>query len=267
MIVLLTLSVLALGTAQAGTSPPALEPRIAAALTEDVVEIRSDFAGTELVVFGAISGAHANDDVVVVVRGPHRDIRVMEKRRVAGIWVNAAPVRFEDVPGYYAVASARPLDEFASFASLRRHAIGVDHLRLIAPDTQRTQTLFGVSGVTVSELGDQIVDYREAIVRNRVRGSLFYERPDGLERLEGGLYIARLDLPSETPTGLYEVDVYLFRDGTPIATRRTALSVVKAGLERVIFDFAHAQPLAYGILAVILALLAGWIAAALGRPR
>lgn len=267
MTALALLSALALSVAQAGSIQPAPEPRIAAALTEDVVEIRSDFAGTELVIFGAVSGAEPSDDVVVVVRGPARDIRVMEKQRVAGIWVNASPVRFEDVPGYYAVASERPLSEVANFASLRRNAIGVDHLRLSAPDTQRTQTLFGVSGVTISQLGDQIVDYRNAIVRNRTRDQLYDEREDGLERLEGGLYISRLELPSGTPTGTYQVDVYLFRDGGPIATRRTELRVVKAGLERVIFDFAHAQPLAYGILAVILALLAGWLAAALGRQR
>lgn len=247
-----------------GTPPPA---RIAAALTEDVVEIRSDFAGADLVVFGAAEGLQDSDAIVVAVRGPQRDLRVMKKRRVLGIWVNAAPVRFEGAPTFFAVASTAPLEEIASFGALRRNQLGADHVRLSAPETERTETLLGVTGVTVSELGPEIVDYREAVVRARSRQGLFAEDPGGVERLEGGLFIARLALPSGAPTGEYDVDVYLFRDGAPIASRRTRLTVAKAGIERAVFDLAHGQPLAYGLLAVIMAALAGWAAAAVGGRR
>lgn len=245
----------------------AVTPRIAAALTEDVVEIRSDFAGAELVVFGAAEGLEDSDHIVVAVRGPARDLRVMRKRRVLGVWVNAAPIRFESVPAYYAVASTAALAELASFGALRRNQLGAAHVRLSAPETERTETLLGVTGVTVSELGPEIVDYRDAVVRARTRQGLFAEDASGVERLEGGLFIARLALPSGAPTGEYDVDVYLFRDGAPIASRRTGLTVAKAGVERAVFDLAHGQPLAYGILAVIMAALAGWAAAAIGGRR
>jgi uncharacterized protein (TIGR02186 family) len=241
--------------------------RIAAALTEDVVEIRSDFDGAELVIFGAAEGLEASDAIVVAVRGPQRDLRVMKKRRVLGIWVNAAPIRFEGAPTYFAVASSAPLQDIASFGALRRNQLGADHVRLSAPDLERTETLLGVTGVTVSELGPEIVDYREAVVRARSRQGLFLENPNGVERLEGGLFIARLALPSGAPTGDYDVDVYLFRDGGPIASRRTQLTVAKAGIERAVFDLAHGHPLAYGLLAVIMAALAGWAAAAVGGRR
>lgn len=243
------------------------EARIAAALTEDVVEIRSDFAGAELVVFGAVEGLEADDDIVVAVRGPERDLRVMKKRRVVGVWVNAAPVRFEAVPSYYAVAATNALADLASFTALRRNRIGADHIRLSAPETERTETLLGVTGVTVSNLGGEIVDYREAVVRARSRQGLFWEDAAGVESLEGGLFIARLALPSGAPTGRYDVDVYLFRDGAPIATRRTQLTVATAGVERAVFQLAHRHPLAYGVLAVIMAALAGWAAAAVGGRR
>lgn len=269
---LLTAAVCAwIGSAAPALAEPARDDapaaRIAAALTEDVVEIRSDFAGADLVVFGAAEGLEPDDHIIVAVRGPQRDLRVMKKRRVAGIWVNAAPILFEDVPAYYAVASTGPLDEIGAFGALRRNRIGADHVRLSAPETERTETLLGVTGVTVSELGPEIVDYRNAVVRARARDGLFGENPDGVERLEGGLFIARLSLPSGAPTGAYDVDVYLFRDGAPVATRRTGLTVVKAGIERAVFDLAHGQPLAYGFLAVIMAALAGWAAAAVGGRR
>lgn len=262
---ILAVTAAALAAANAHAAAPAA--RIAAALTEDVVEIRSDFAGAELVVFGAAEGLEDTDEIIVAVRGPQRDLRVMKKRRVLGIWVNAAPVRFEAVPAYYAVASTGPLQDIASFGSLRRNRLGADHVRLSAPETERTETLLGVTGVTVSELGPEIVDYRDAVVRARTRQGLFAEDPVGVERLEGGLFIARLALPSGAPTGDYDVDVYLFRDGAPVAARRTNLTVVKAGVERAVFELAHGQPLAYGLLAVIMAALAGWAAAAVGGRR
>jgi uncharacterized protein (TIGR02186 family) len=253
-------------TAPALAAPPA-PARIAAALTEDVVEIRSDFAGAPLTVFGAAEGFQDGDDIVVAVRGPARDLRVMKKQRVLGIWVNAAPVRFEDVASYYAVASTRPLSEFASFAALRRNGIGMAHLPLSAPDQERTETLLGVPGVRVTELGAEIVDYREAVVRNKMRQALYVEADSGVEMLEGGLFIARLFLPSETPVGEYTIEVYLFRDGAPIATRETGLQVAKAGLERALYDLAHDRPVLYGLLALILAGLAGWLAAVFTRSR
>ncbi|MEQ8404196.1 MAG: TIGR02186 family protein [Oceanicaulis sp.] len=246
-------------------APP--QARISAALTQDVVEIRSNFAGAELTLFGAAVGLREGDDIVMVVRGPQRDLRVMRKERVAGIWVNAAPVRFEAVPSFYAVASTRPLDEFATFSALRRNSLGMEHLRLSAPETERTETRFGITDVRVSDLGGDIVDYRAAVVRNKARQDLYAEAAGGVEIIENGLFAARLYLPPVTPTGVYDAEVYLFRGGEPIARWSDTLEVAKAGAERAIYDLAHDHPLVYGVLAVIMAALAGWIAAVFGRRQ
>lgn len=253
-----------------GLSGPSLAqepPGIAAALTQDVVEIRSNFDGAELTLFGAATGLEQADDLVVVLRGPETDVRVMKKQRVAGIWVNTAPVRFEGVESLYAVASTRPLSEFATFSALRRNEIGQAHVQWPTPDIERTETLFGVSGVRMTDLGTEIVDYRDAIARNMARDGLYSETPGGIEILEGGLFAARIQLPAATPTGTYSADVYLFRDGQPVAERTTELDVVKAGIERTIYQLAHDNPLIYGVLAVIMAVLAGWTASALNRDN
>lgn len=240
---------------------------VVAALTQDVVEIRSNFTGADFLVYGAVTGLTEGDDIVVVVRGPQEDLRVMRKIRTLGIWVNRAPVRFEDIYGYYAVASTRSLSQFATFSALRREAIGMEHLRLSAPETQREETRFGVGGVVVSELGAEVVDYRRAIVRNRARDGLYVESPGGVEIIDGGLFRAAVRLPPVTPVGEYALDIYLFRDGVPIASRRTTLEVRKAGMEQVIYDFAQRHSALYGLLAVALALISGWGAAEIFRRR
>ncbi|HAQ35824.1 MAG: hypothetical protein CMF74_09590 [Maricaulis sp.] len=245
---------------------PAQGPAIVAALTQERVDIRSDFAGTQLILFGAAQGLRETDDIVIVVRGPRENLRVMRQGRVLGIWVNLAPVRFESVPSYYTVASTRPLSEVGAFSSLRREGIGLDHLRLDAPDTEHREIRFGVE-VTVSDIGAEIAEYRAAIARNRRRDELFAETDQGVELLDGGLFRAKVSLPPRTPVGDYTVDVYLFRNGRAVADRTITLEVRKAGLERIIFEFAHAYSWLYGLVCAALAVLFGWAAAAVFNRR
>src|SRR5512142_1412945 len=80
-------------------------------LSQDTVEITSNYTGTDIVVFGAIehledTGAH---DVIVIVRGPDSNVIVRKKDRVAGIWINRDQAKLQDMPTYYYLASSRPL--------------------------------------------------------------------------------------------------------------------------------------------------------------
>src|SRR5690242_13029400 len=83
-------------------------------LSQDQIQITSNYAGSDIVVFGDIESAESapvpgGRDVVVVVRGPDADFVVRRKARVAGIWLNRDKIALYGMPGYYYVASARPL--------------------------------------------------------------------------------------------------------------------------------------------------------------
>ena len=223
--------------------PTEQAPNIVGAWTEDIVEIRSDFAGADLIVFGVAQGLRVSDDIVVAVRGPGAELRVMRKQRVFGVWVNRAPVRFNDIPGYYAVASTRPLSDFADPGALARQGIGLANIAAAS----------GEAGMTA--------EYINAISRARAREALYAESPAGVRVLDAGLFQAAVNLPPETPVGDYVAEVYLFRGGRPVASRTTTLRVEKAGLERAVYAFAHEYPAFYGLWAVAIAAFAGWLAA------
>ncbi len=74
-------------------------------LSSHLVAITTGFTGTNVLLFGATDGP---GDIVVVVRGPQKDIDVRRKERFGPIWVNATTVAMKDVPSYYRVASTRP---------------------------------------------------------------------------------------------------------------------------------------------------------------
>src|SRR5437660_3375508 len=64
---------------------------LVADLTSHLIAITTGFSGASVVLFGAIDG---RGDVVVVVRGPDREMTVRRKSRIAGIWVNTRAVTF-----------------------------------------------------------------------------------------------------------------------------------------------------------------------------
>lgn len=63
------------------------------------------------------------------------------------------------------------------------------------------------------------------------------------------------------PTGSYSVEVYLIRDGNVVSAEITPLVISKIGLGAELFDFAHHYSPLYGLSAIIVAIVTGWLAA------
>ena len=84
-------------------------------ISQDTIQITSNYTGTDIVVFGAIERAQgtAGRGIVVVVRGPDEPMTVRRRDRVAGVWVNRDAARFEGLPAYYYLASTEPVARIA----------------------------------------------------------------------------------------------------------------------------------------------------------
>jgi uncharacterized protein (TIGR02186 family) len=86
---------------------------------------------------------------------------------------------------------------------------------------------------------------------------LFQEDDDGVRFVGRSLFRADVDLPVNVPIGRYTTDIYLFRDGAVISRNQSTLEVNKVGVERVAHLLAYTHPFLYGLLAVLIAMLAG----------
>lgn len=254
--------------APAETVATLAEPRVAASLTDAQVRVDAGFTGASVVLFGAVFNPNdAPADVVVVIRGPDAPLRLVRKQQVAGVWLNSRPVLFEGAPAFYMTASTRPLSDIADFGQLRRLAIGVDHLRIDAPEESRTVTRYGVRDVVVSRLGEDYLDWRRAVVRLKEDAALYATDPEGVRFVDRGLFRADIPLPATAPTGQYNAQVWLFQDGEAVSAANLTLRVEKVGLERDVFTFATRQPWLYGIVCVLLAAATGWAASRLFNRR
>ncbi len=219
-------------------------------LSNPVVAITAGFTGTDLLLFGATS---KDGDVAVVVRGPQENHTVRQKSRIAGVWVNRDEVTFTDIPSYYAVSSNRPIEDFVPPEDASIHQIGTEHLTF-KPLVTRQQV-------------ENVEPFREALLRIKERQGLYGKLSSNLSFLGHGLFRTDIHFPANVSVGTYGVDVYLFDNGELVDTQTTLLNVRKFGAEASIFDFAHRYSLAYGVLAVIIAAMAGWAANAAFNRR
>ncbi|MFN3230022.1 MAG: TIGR02186 family protein [Asticcacaulis sp.] len=243
-----------------------LQPMVSADLTESEIQVRSNFNGARVVLYGAVfSPDDTPPDVVVVVRGPESQLRLIRKIQVAGLWLNSRPVVFEGAPGYYTVASTRPLKDITDFSTRRRLRLGLDHLPMEAPAEKRIETRFGVRDVVVSRLGPDYLHWRRAVIRIKSRMNLYVENSQGVRMVDRGLFRAELSLPSQAPIGNYQVEVLLINKGQVVSRSTRSIRVQKVGLERAIYDFAHRFGWAYGILCVGVALMVGYGASVVMR--
>ncbi|MBL4802291.1 MAG: TIGR02186 family protein [Emcibacter sp.] len=237
--------------------------RMVTDLSRHTIEIRSQFSGTELLIFGAIEreilqgdGGHGvsiegmDYDIIVVVQSARHDMIVRRKELVGPIWVNKDFYTLKNVQGYYAVASTRPLRKILSEDNLRILQAGIEYLDIdfIEP---------------ISELEDAA--YRAGFIRNMKAKKLYNQREGTISILDDILFRAILEFPANMPVGQYQVDVHLIRDGEILLSEESPLEVGKAGIERIIFMFAHEYPSYYGIMAVIVALFAGWLGGFISR--
>jgi uncharacterized protein (TIGR02186 family) len=216
-------------------------------LSEHQIQITTGFVGTDVLLFGTVD---LGSNVVVVVRGPEEQTTVWRKGRFAGIWVNDRRVIFERVPSFYAVRSSAPLDEIAGRTTRMRHGMGAEFLRLRAEAEEAEETS-----------AEMLETFRKALIRNKEREGLFATGGDNITFLGGQLFRTRLHFPANVPTGFYDVEVFMLQDGRVVHAQTTPLIVRKAGLGADVFFFAHNYSAIYGLIAVLLAVAAGVIAA------
>jgi uncharacterized protein (TIGR02186 family) len=245
----------------AGAMPARADPArlLISDISDHRIEIGSGFAGTDILVFGAIApeartadGAAPNQ-VAIVLRGENRTRTVRRKARVGGIWVNRHARTFTQVPSVYLLATTEPLDMMADTALFRREEIGLANLPLP----------FVMSGDDASD----VPTFRAALVRQRMEAGLYRESEGSVSLIDGALFRGSLQVPATIVPGRYRVEVYLLRGGAIVARNALTLKVDRAGVERRVSRMAERRPVLYGLIAVLMSLSAGWFGTIILRGR
>lgn len=233
-------------------SGPVAAESLVSTLSDDAIQITSNFTGERIVVFGAIRGIPPGADdynVAVVVQGPEQDLVVRRKERLLGIWANRSSREFESVPSYYVMHLSENFSRSVRPEQLSEYRLGLQSL----------------SFVKSAETEAAARDFAQAVIDLKTRRGLYVQREGAVEFLDPGVFRTTFFLPSEIPTGEYRVSVYLFRGSSFLAGSTENLNIAKSGFSDRIARFADEQALVYGVLCVALAMGTGWFAGVIFR--
>jgi uncharacterized protein (TIGR02186 family) len=243
-------------------TPPVPQEKVEADISTRTLEVTTGFTGHEIVVFGAIDNSQAPKeqtgyyDVVIVVEGTPFPVVVRRKSDVAGVWINTSSVTFSSVPSYYAIASTRPIEEIAGPAVLERHAIGLQHIKMTPSGSKR------------SNFKDyELTAFRAALIRLKKKDNLYVLEPNGVTFAGRSLFRSTIALPANVPVGPLVARTYLFRNGEVVSAHIARVTLHRAGIERVVHNFAFVHPMSYGLIAVMLAVGSGLLASAYFRRQ
>jgi len=225
-------------------------PRLVPDVSQRKIEIIYSFTGAELLLFGAIlypGGRAPSDDaqIAVVVKGPQQPVLVREKRKIAGMWINANSADFRSVPSFYALASSKPIDRIVDPRTAVIYELGIDNMQL-----------------SPSSGGDPAEDRRfeDGLIELKRRGGYYSETAHGVEISEGVLYRARIAIPARVPVGRYTAETFLIENGRVIAAATRDIDIDKSGMEAFVARAAEHHSFLYGMFAVAMSLLTGWAA-------
>jgi uncharacterized protein (TIGR02186 family) len=240
----------------AATRPAEAQETVVTGTSVDNIAITATFDGSEVFVFGAVRRDAPPDpeagplDIIITLKGPPRPIMVRRKERVLGIWTNTEAVRVAQAPSFYAAASTRPIRDILTETERLRWGIGMD---------QAVRRVGGHPTITDTS------PFAEAVIRIKGAEGLYVQLEQGVRLNEETLFQTNFVLPANLVEGEYLAEFFLVRDRTVIHTGTTLITVQKTGIERWIYNLSREQPLAYGALAITLALAAGWLANAAFR--
>ena len=250
--VLLAAAWLLASPAAAQQPSPGVNPEtIQIGLSTDRVAITADFSGADLTIFGSLENAdplinrQGRYDVIVVLEGPARPVVVRRKDRFLGMWINMESETFVNVPVSYSVATTRMPQDITDPNNYRQLALGADniHIQPLDPDGNPFK----------------IEEFRQALRERKEASGLFSVRVGGVEFLSQSLFRASLTLAPNVPVGTHKARAFLFRNGLFIKENSAQLAIVKSGFEQSVARASVEYNLPYGIFAVALAMLTGWL--------
>ncbi|RVD63553.1 MULTISPECIES: TIGR02186 family protein [Mesorhizobium] len=220
-------------------------------LSTDNVSITAGFSGADLTIFGSLENPdplvarQGRYDVIVVLEGPPKPVVVRRKDRVLGVWVNLDSETFENVPVSYSVATTRPLQDITEPNSYKQLSLGASNLYMQPADA-------GDSPATIEE-------FTAALRERKSATGLYSENVGGVQFLSQNLFRATVRLAPNVPVGTHKARAFLFKSGLFIKESSAQLEIRKSGFEQSIFRVAHNYSFLYGVFAISLAMLTGWL--------
>ena len=217
-------------------------------LSEKQIEIETDFNGKEIIIFGTLQ---VNEDTIIIIQGPKKDTQMMKKERILGFWFNTKKIIYKDIPSVFFLSPSRPVKDILNQDTIIKEKLYFDEI-LTNALTQRN--FIGQNN---------FLKWNENLIKIKKNEKLFKEYQ--LKNIENKLFQTRVFFPSNTMPGIYKVTIFQIKNKIIMSKKNKSINIKKSGIGEKVFEFAHNEPAAYGLLSILFAIISGLIAATLFR--
>ena len=84
-------------------------------LSQDNIEIKTDFNGKEIVIFGLLKDDH---ETLLTIKGSPLKMKIQKKNRYLGVWINNKQITYSKVPTLFFSSSSSNIDDILPSSTL-----------------------------------------------------------------------------------------------------------------------------------------------------
>ena len=217
-------------------------------ISENNIKIETNFIGKEVIIFGILND---NQETIMTIKGPEKNALIQKKERILGFWFNTKKITYNQIPSIFFIASSNEIEDILPTSTIIKEELSFDYLL----ENKTSQRNF-ISDISLDT-------WKSNFVRIKKNKNLFKEYE--IENIDNKLFQTRIFFPAKSIPGEYKVNVYQIKDNLILNKKEKVITLKKSGIGNQIYNFAHKNAAAYGLFAIIFAVLSGFLAATLFR--
>ena len=217
-------------------------------ISENNIKIETNFIGKEVIIFGILNN---DQDTIMTIKGPEKNAIIQKKERILGFWFNTKQITYNQIPSIFFIASSNNIKDILPTSSIIKNELSFNYLL----ENKTSQRNF-ISDVSLEA-------WKNNFVRIKKNKNLFKEY--SIEKIDNKLFQTRVFFPAKSIPGEYKVNVYQIKNNLILDNKERIITLKKSGIGNHIYNFAHNNAAAYGLFAIIFAILSGFLAATLFR--
>ncbi len=213
-------------------------------VTPGKIPITLGYHGTKLKVEG--TGLNTSD-VIIQISSKLGEQHLKYKGKAGGIfWMKLGNIVFEDVPRVYLVYSTRDIHKMLPPEVCKGLSIGYDAL------SKKAKIRTSMKDFDREKWIAEFIKFMEE--------DELYDEEDGVVHVDKKHHAFSINInwPFEAPPGDYDVEAFAVENGQVVEKAQTKIRVERVGLIKHLTHMAFEKPALYGVIAIIVAIVAGF---------
>ena len=217
-------------------------------ISEDNIKIETNFTRKEVIIFGILNDGQ---ETIMTIKGPQKNAVIQKKERILGFWFNTKQITYNEIPSVFFIASSKNIEDILPASTIIKEELSFNYLL----ENKTSQRNF-ISDVSLD-------NWKDNFVRINKNKNLF--KKYNVEKIDNKLFQTRIFFPAKSIPGEYKVNVYQIQNNLILNNKEKIITLKKSGVGSQIYNFAHNNAAAYGLFAIIFAIMSGFLAATLFR--